>query len=93
MERCTGLGEAAGVTSVLVNTGLKVSLGQRAAPSSLCIVYKANALFKHAPPSANRKRKATTSCCVGLGAESCNGCAELGWEGRRKTRADLQWWQ
>jgi len=51
-------GEAAGAASMLMNAGLKVSPGQRAAPSSLCVVYKANALFKHAPPLANRKRNA-----------------------------------
>lgn len=51
------LGEVAGAASMRV--GLKVILGQVATPSSLCIVCKANGLFKHTPPLANRKRKAT----------------------------------
>lgn len=57
--RCTTLGEVAGAASMSMNPGLKVILGQIAPLSSLCVVCKANALFKHAPPLANRKRKAT----------------------------------
>lgn len=53
------LGEVAGAASMSMSMGLKVILGQIAAPSSLCVDCKANALFKHVPPLANRKRKAT----------------------------------
>lgn len=57
--RCTMLGEIAGAASMSMSMGLKVILGQIAAPSSLCVDCKANALFKHVPPLANRKRKGT----------------------------------
>lgn len=86
------LGEVAGAASMSRDMGLKVILGQIATPSSLC---NANALFKHAPPLANRKRKATKYCSLGLGVESCYGLTELNsselrWEGRQQTRISLQ---
>lgn len=54
--RCTTLGEVAGAASMSMNPRLKVILGQIATPSFLCVACKANALFKHTPPLANRKR-------------------------------------
>lgn len=57
--RCATLGDVAGAASTSRNMGPKVILDQIATPSPVCIVCKANALFKHSPPLANRKRKAT----------------------------------